>query len=220
MVYSGESNSPTRENCYRSLGLDPARVYGCTQVHSRKVLAVNRRSPNLRPEADGLVCRDRALVLSVTVADCLPVYLYDARGGGFALVHSGWQGTGIALEALRLMTARWGTRPEEVAAVLGPCIRGCCYRVDAERACAFEAEFGGGAVRRVREPPGEGAAGGGEGRFAYYLDLPAANIRLLADAGVRNIAVCGDCTFTDDNFGSFRREGINYTRMAALIGVF
>jgi copper oxidase (laccase) domain-containing protein len=54
----------------------------------------------------------------------------------------------------------------------------------------------------------------------FFINLPAANARLLAKAGVRNIAVCQDCTFSDERLGSFRREGQKYTRMAALMGRF
>jgi YfiH family protein len=159
------------------------------------------------------------LALAVTVADCLPVFLYDTEGGAFALLHSGWRGTGIVLKALALMTGRWGTRPEAIAAALGPCICSGCYRVDAERAVAFEAEFGGpdgeyplGRVIREWDP--------GENRSEkeFSLDLRAANARLLANAGVGNIAYCENCTYTDERLGSFRREGTGYTRMAAVMG--
>jgi YfiH family protein len=217
MRYSEGTDNPARLGLFRSLRLDPARVYACTQVHSREVREVDRESPNAGPHADGLISRDRGIVLSVTAADCLPVFLYDCGGrpdAGLALVHSGWKGTGIALNALRLMEERWHTRPEDVAAILGPCIRRCCYRVDEERGRAFEAEFGGGesvgALPVVSRSAGE-----------VFLDLQAANVRLLAGAGVRNIAVCEDCTVTDKRLGSFRREGAQrYTRMAALTGFF
>jgi YfiH family protein len=217
MRYSEGTDNPARLGFFRSLGLDPARVYACTQVHSREVCEVGRESPNAGPRADGLISHDRGIVLSVTVADCLPVFLYDCGSrpdAGLALVHSGWKGTGIALTALRLMEERWHTRPEDVAAILGPCIRRCCYRVDEERGRAFEAEFGGGesagALPVVSRSAGE-----------VFLDLQAANARLLAGAGVRNIAVCEDCTFTDERLGSFRREGAHgYTRMTALTGFF
>jgi copper oxidase (laccase) domain-containing protein len=104
-----------------------------------------------------------------------------------------------------------GTRPGAVAAVLGPCIRVCCYRVDERRANDFENEFGegplGSAVLRKDDGP--------------YINLQAANARLLADAGVRHIAVCEDCTYTDERLGSYRREGpLAYTRMAAMAGPF
>jgi YfiH family protein len=214
MLYSEGTNGPARLDLFRSLDLDPARVYACTQVHSRNVCEVDRETPNTGPRADGLISRDRGITLSVTVADCLPVFLYDAGNGGLALVHSGWKGTGIALNALRLMEARWRTRPQDVAAVLGPCICRCCYRVDEERWRAFEAEFGG-ADGDGLGPVVSRSAG------AFFLDLQAVNARLLAGAGVRNIAVCEDCTFTDERLGSFRREGAqDYTKMAALTGFF
>jgi YfiH family protein len=176
--------------------------------------------------------------LSVTVADCLPVYLYDTASGAFALVHSGWKGTGIVLRALELMAELGRSKPEAVAAVLGPCISVCCYKVDPERAAAFEKEFGGNfsglEVAAGKEATGLEAAAAAylgpvsrreetKGGPAWYLDLKAANVRLLAGAGVRNIAVCEDCTFTDARLGSFRREGPqngSYTRMLALAGYF
>jgi YfiH family protein len=209
MVYSDN-----RARFFRSLGLPPEQVRSCTQIHSRTVLAAEGRSPE-RPEADGLVSRDRDIALAVTVADCLPVFLYDTANGASALLHSGWKGTGIVLNALSLMAGWWGTRPEETAALLGPCIHPCCYQVDEERAALFEAEFGGAdgeiplgpVVKRTGKKPA--------------LDLQAANARLLANAGVRNIAYCEDCTCTDERLGSFRREGpSNYTRMLAVMGYF
>lgn len=246
MVYSPGEANPSREGLYRALGLDPGRVYACTQTHSRTVLLMDRYSPNNGPPGDGIISRDRELCLSVTVADCLPVYLYEPESGAFGLVHSGWKGTGIVLMALRLMEERWHIRPEELAAVLGPCICPRCYRVDGERARAFEAEFGGpggtyplgpaagprssGAAAELligtrgscRQGPVHSLSGedAREPAPGYFIDLQAANARLLAGAGVRNIAFCRNCTFTDERLGSFRREGAAYTRMAALAGWF
>jgi copper oxidase (laccase) domain-containing protein len=96
--------------------------------------------------------------------------------------------------------------------------------VDRERAQAFEAEFGGaggvyplgpvaGQNQEFRDGPADTP-----GEPQFFIDLQAANARLLANAGVRNIAVCRDCTFTDERLGSFRREGAAYTRMAAVLG--
>ena len=207
-----DKESLTRRGLFSYLGLEPSRVYGLWQIHSQTVLIVDSQNPpalsagpESPPKADGMVSNDRAISLSVTAADCLPVYLLDTESGAAGLVHSGWKGTGIVLEALRLMKENWRTRPETVAAVLGPCIDVCCYRVNAERALAFKKDFGADCVRN----PSEGE---------YFLDLKAANVKLLSNAGVRNIAVCGECTFTDERLGSFRREGKeNFTLMAAMV---
>jgi YfiH family protein len=209
----GAGGNPRREALFRALGLDARRVLALRQVHSRNVLEAGLDRMPFGAEADGMICGDREIFLSVSAADCLPVFLYDTGGsGGFGLVHSGWKGTGIALRALRLMEEKWGVRPEKTAAVLGPCIRSCCYRVDSERAGAFEAEFGGAGGGYPLGRVTEERAGG------FFIDLQAANARLLAGAGVGNIAVCEDCTFTDERLGSFRREGAGFTHMAALLG--
>ncbi|MDR0322720.1 MAG: polyphenol oxidase family protein [Treponema sp.] len=190
-------------------------------MHSREVLTVDRNNPPT-VSADGMVCGDQDIALCVTVADCLPVFLLDTESGMFGLVHSGWKGTGIVLQALERMRKIGGTRVEAVAAILGPCIGSCCYRVDAQRAFAFEKEFGVVASAATFEsmqenaPPVTRREQCPDGPV-WYLDLKAANVRLLADAGVRNIAVCGDCTFTDTRLGSFRREGQDFTHMAAMI---
>jgi YfiH family protein len=198
-----EKDNRARLALFSALGLDSKRVAGLSQIHSRDLLSAGKDSVPFGVKGDGLVCAERGVALSVTVADCLPVFLYDTQSGAFALVHSGWKGTGIAVKALELMKETWGAKERSAAALLGPCIGPCCYNVDEERARSFAKDFGGQSVRLSRG--------------TYYLDLQAANIKLLTDAGVRNIAFCKDCTFTDGRLGSFRREGASYTRMAAVL---
>jgi YfiH family protein len=195
--------NPNRRSFFSSLGLPYERVAGLAQFHSLDV--VMAEGPFRRfPQGDGLVVADPSVFASVTVADCLPIYLLDRDTSAFALLHSGWKGTGIVLNALRMMATRLGTKPASVSAVFGPCIRACCYAVDEGRAAAFESAFGP-FVRR--------------GSGTVRIDLQAANARLLEGAGVSDLAVCEDCTFTDERLGSFRREGAGqFTRMAAVIG--
>ena len=204
-----------RRRLSETLNIEYNSIVFLKQIHSRKTVeADNVNHYGGETEGDGLITLDRKLFLSVTVADCLPVYLYDTESQAAGLLHSGWKGTGIVNNALELMREKWKTRAEAVAAVLGPCIRSCCYKVNRERAAAFEAEFGGASGEYPLGPVTSTRDGG------YYLDLQAANARLLANAGVRNIAVCENCTFTDTRMGSFRREGANYSRMIAMVGDF
>jgi YfiH family protein len=197
-------NEKNRGNLFTKISLKPAIVYALKQIHSRTVLFVDSANPPLS-EADGMVTMDAAITLSVTVADCLPIFLLDTKSGAFALVHSGWKGTGIAANALDLMRERFGINNNDIAAILGPCIGSCCYKVDEQRASVFEKEFG---KESVRKTSGE-----------YFLDLKKANITLLENVGVRNIAVCENCTFCDKRLGSFRREGEQFTHMIALANI-
>jgi len=205
-IFSGDmkydSANQNRQTLLAKLKLNPENVFGLKQVHSRSVLFVSADNPPAC-EADGMVTDDRKITLSVTVADCLPVFLLDVKSGAFGLVHSGWKGTGIATNAVNLMKEHCKTESGNIAAIFGPCIGSCCYKTDAERAAVFESEFAGESVRKS----------GGD----FYIDMKAANIKLLSDAGVKNIAVCEDCTFMDERLGSFRREGAQFTHMMALV---
>jgi YfiH family protein len=194
---------------FQAHGLSPDKVYACHQVHSRRVLALRGQTPAqiAGQEADGLAVGRADCLLTVTVADCLPIFVYDRRGGAFALLHSGWRGTGIVTEGVRILREEFGADAADLAAVLGPGIGACCYAVDAERAQLFRRQFG---AQAVRESPG--------GRV--FLDLREANAALLEAAGVIEVHAVAECTACTAELSSFRREGPGFGRMMAYIGAF
>ncbi len=84
------------------------------------------------PGVDGLITREPGLVLAIYVADCGPIWLADKKTGAIGLLHSGKKGTegNIFETALAEMGRNFGTKPADVVAVLGPCIRVPDYDVD------------------------------------------------------------------------------------------
>ncbi len=212
------SETERRAAFFRKRGIEC--VYACSQTHSRNVAVVDNSTPSSIPDTDGLITQGGAgangLCLSVTVADCLPVYLFDRETGAYGVVHSGWKGTGIALDALRAMNGgAMDAQAESLCAVLGPCICGECYHVDEERLRIFSKSFKNlleeyGLSDRAVYPLGNPVKND-------CIDIRAANICLLASSGVRHIAYCENCTFTDERLGSFRREGSGFTKMAAAV---
>lgn len=200
-----------RRRLFASLGIDEAQTRSLRQIHSTRVFAAEEIPPPAEgrepTEGDGLATDRRDLALYVRVADCYPIFLFDRRTGAFAVVHSGWRGTGIAAEALALMGRLYDTRPQEVAALLGPGIRPCCYNVPEERAALFADRFGSDSVERRN----------GE----QFLDLASANIALLQNSGVVHITSITECTSCTQFLGSYRRQGPeHFTHMLALIGYF
>ena len=199
---------PHRARFIESLGISPGDMCMIRQVHSREILVIDQGATPGIPAgvADGMITARTDVLLTVTVADCLPILLFDLRTGAFGLVHSGWKGTGIAVEALRLMGSIFGSRPKEVRVTIGPGIGACCYAVPQERAERFAAEFGAGSVTRARD-----------GQTS--LDLRAANVSLLGEAGVEDITVVSNCTCCTPWLGSYRRQGPHdYTLMLAYVG--
>jgi len=84
------------------------------------------------PGMDGLLTSRCGVVLAIYVADCGAIWLADRKTGAIGLLHSGKKGTegNILGKALETMAAEFGTDPEDVVAVLSPCIRPPDYEVD------------------------------------------------------------------------------------------
>ncbi len=210
-----------RARFFSSLGLDHDRVLGIDLGHTRRVRWESSAGPlffgplpigatddphhGLRH--DGIIINgesgwDAPVAASVTVADCMPIWLLDRASSSFGVLHSGWRGTGILATAVEALSSMGGS-PETIAVILGPAIGACCYAVDEERACGFKAEFGEESV----------LTRGGRN----YLDLRKANIGLARKLGIGALLSVESCTACDTRLGSFRREGGDaFTRMVAL----
>ncbi|MCX7788284.1 MAG: peptidoglycan editing factor PgeF [Spirochaetes bacterium] len=178
------------------------RFLYCRQEHTKivRIVAANDEPGQL---GDGLLTQEANILLGITVADCLPILLWDPKHQVRGLLHSGWKGTGILEEAVVLMDKMYGTEPKDLHVLLGPCIRSCCYRVDPERGQWFSSQFGEGASR-IRNG-------------VYYVDLIQANQTIAESLGIRSIEVVEGCTYCDTRFHSYRREGpSNFQRMLVL----
>ena len=160
---------------------------------------------------DGLITTNRNLIPTVTVADCMPLYIYDPVTGVFGIVHSGWKGTGIIVDAIKLAGKNYGARVEDFCIILGPHIRDCCYIVNEERANWFAENFTPDCVRPLEAGVKvDWNTGGGQ---LYRLSLEKANLAAIKKAGVpdENIWIHPACTccFKENGiykYGSNRRE--------------
>ncbi|WP_038074151.1 polyphenol oxidase family protein [Treponema sp. C6A8] len=189
-------------------------------IHSKIVYDIKEGNEADGRQGDGMITCLKEYLPVVTVADCMPVYLYESESGLFGVVHSGWKGTGIIGEAINLAEKNYGVRAENFSVVLGPHIRKCCYIVNQERADYFAENFSPDCVEKLEEG-GSCSAGGrglavnwnsGSGKL-YRLSLEKANLAVLKKAGVpdENIAVCSDCTCCNEKLGSNRRETAEFS---------
>jgi YfiH family protein len=194
-----------RREFVHSLGFDHNPVATAGQIHSSKVLAVDRGG--YYAGADGIATNRPGLFLAVVTADCLPVFMWDMHAGCIALIHAGWRGSDaqIVKQGIALMVAQYGSIAQDIGALLGPSICAGCYEVGLEVAEKFEA--------------GDSAKGS-NGHF--YLDLRAANRRQLLESGIlpENIATDPLCTrCRSDILCSYRAEGAHVGRLVAALGI-
>ena len=105
------------------------------QVHGARVAWHDRAEGWVHLDGlDGHATAARGVLLTVTVADCIPVYLVDPRRQAIALLHAGWRGTalGILGRGLELLAERAGSDPADVVMHAGVGICGACYEVGSE----------------------------------------------------------------------------------------
>ncbi|MBV9109651.1 MAG: laccase domain-containing protein [Gemmatimonadetes bacterium] len=113
-----------------------------TATHSRQVHGTElwthteRGAPGISIMAgyDGHLTERDGLLLTVGVADCVPVSIVDAERRKIAAVHSGWRGTaaGITERAIAEMARLWSSSPTSLWVHCGPAICGPCYEVGPE----------------------------------------------------------------------------------------
>ncbi len=182
-----------------ALGSDVSRMFSAKQIHSSIVEAVTKNDLGRYFECDGFVTNEKGLLLTVKVADCVPILLYDGIGV-IGAVHAGWRGTvsGIAVNAVKKMISL-GAAAENIKVAIGPCIHSCCYEVDIPFVNAVkESEYGSELLQFVTPSDKEGY---------FYADLPEMNRHLLALSGIKNenINICPSCTCCEsDRFFSHR----------------
>jgi len=219
MRFNPVAESETRKGFFSRLGLEPSRVVSLPLKHTRRVVFMKAGEEAgallaraAAEGADGIVVEDPALVPALTVADCMPIWLHDARRGVFGLLHSGWKGTGILVEAVRGMGREFGSLPGDIEAILGPCIGACCYAVSEERARFFADKFGKKTVLVTNT---------GDGEVRHHIDMRTANVGLAEGLGIGNLVSVELCTACSPALGSYRRQGpADFTRMLALCGYF
>lgn len=189
------------EGLARALGF--GRVALPRQVHGSSVVDVG--SPVAEGilvvgPADGLVSDRGGVLLVVTAADCVPVYLAEPSAGALGLLHAGWRGVaaGVLEAGIGLLADRFGTDPGSLRVHLGPAICGSCYRVGPE------------VVDALGRPAGE-----------ERVDLRSLLAVRASEAGVNaaRITASGWCTRCHkDQFHSHRGRGTQAGRMAAYLG--
>ena len=98
--------------------------------HTRIVYDVHEAGDTAGKIGDGIITGNRSLIPTITVADCMPLYLYEPNTEVFGIVHSGWKGTGIIAEAIELAGRNYGSKASDFCIVLGHHILDCCDRVN------------------------------------------------------------------------------------------
>lgn len=199
-----------RDQILRCIGVPTERTLLLEQTHSQLVAEAPDVYADSQLHGDGIMSDgdwrpdgSSPWAAGVTVADCMPIGVYEHSSGSWAVLHSGRQGTGILQTAVNAIRRHIGCRGN-FSVTFGPCISAANYQVDYATAVDYAARWGEKTLLKQND--------------TMAVDLRAANIALADTLGINNVTVYTDCTFNDPRLGSYRAEGKkHFRRMLALI---
>lgn len=229
-----DGKNPRRER-YLEKVYPGKRIINIELVHSQTIVVAHTKEDAEQIEksetkADGILTDNLDLVPVVTVADCMPIFVWanSKKGIVFGVLHSGWKGTGIAGNAIDILEKRFGVNKADIHFALGPHIRNCCYSVDEERAEYFRTNFSSDCIKMIAPSQKKTDSE----KLQYALSLEKANLALLEKYGIpkeniKTFNLCTCCSKDEDGnprFGSFRREKLlegkeKFSAMAASISI-
>jgi YfiH family protein len=157
---------------------------------------------------DALITNQKNILITVQVADCVPVLLLDTENGVIAAIHAGWRGTvqEITKKTVLKMADHFRSKPENIIAGIGPSIGSCCYEIGQEVYDSFLA---------IDSTNSDLFTTKGSSK---HLNLWEANKKQLMQLGVtdKNVEIAGLCTQCNhEHFFSSRHGNGNTGRFAA-----
>jgi len=141
---------------------------------------------------DGVVTDNPNLILTVTVADCLPLFLFDPEKKAIGLIHAGWRGivNGIAENGITLFKEEFNSDPKEIKVLIGPGICHHHFDIGPEIADSFKEKT------KLNN-----------GRIFVNLKSEAKNRLLSSGLLLKNITIHPGCTFcSSKKYFSYRRD--------------
>ncbi len=194
--FENEKIIKNRKKFFRKIGINFEDIVLADLVHGVNVKIVDIKDKGrIIKKTDGLITKEKDIFLIVTVADCLPIFLYTKNGKGVGILHGGWRGIvgGIVENGIAKLLDLTKCLPEEIFLKVGPSIGPCCFEVGEKAIECFEKYQG---VIEIREGK-------------KYVDLRKVVKQIALQEGLLKDKVDINCECTSclsKKYFSFRRD--------------
>lgn len=214
--YSKQSRDKIRSILQGMSDYQFRKIISPRQTHTNNVVVINEDNFDSELyDIDGVVTNIKGVALSIAIADCQSIILYDKKNQVIGNIHSGWKGTlsKILSNGINLMIEEFSSNVEDIIVCIGPSIMGCCFEVDKDVVDMFNKEF-----TDIEEFIRLGEVK--EGKQKYYIDTVGINKKELLRMGLleENIYLSNICTkCNSDTYHSYRGQGIDSGRNVTLV---
>lgn len=132
------------------IGIDSDKIIMPHQTHGTEILQITNNFLSLTQQQrndclegiDALVTDIQGVCIGVSTADCIPLIVYDPINHAVATIHAGWRGTvaRITTKTIKEMQRIFGSKPQDLTAVIGPGISLEAFEVGDEVYQTFASE--------------------------------------------------------------------------------
>jgi len=189
-----------RTHLANQLQIDEKNIVKLTQIHSDNIEIINDIS--IQSEADSLITNMKGICITVSLADCLGILVYDPINVVIAAIHSGWQGTKLDIvgKTIQKLITDFNSSSEDLLFYLSPSASVDNYEVGPE----FLDYFPNSVEIRNNK---------------YYFDNRKTVINQILNKNCKfeNIIASEIDTISDLEMQSHRRDKENAGRMSAYI---
>jgi len=121
-----------KKKYFSKLGINLNELVGASLIGGNDVrIASKKEKGKIIDDADALVTYNKNIFLTITVADCFPVYFFEPNTKIIALAHAGWRGVAknIVIQTLKKIDPQKELR-KSILVGIGPGIKSCCYDIE------------------------------------------------------------------------------------------
>lgn len=216
---TNDDKEALKENYNRLISGNEAssfKIFLTNQVHGDTIQCVAfdkeiSQNETIFDRTDGLMTKESEAFLMSFYADCTPLFFVDPINRVVAVSHAGWKGTvkNIGKKTIEQMCSIYGSNPNDILVGIGPSAGMCCYEVGQEVIDQLEE-----AIPTLDDFYRSIA------NNKYLVNIKKANTASIMAAGVpeKNIEVSSHCTICEENFFSYRRDGVT-GRMSGYIAM-
>jgi YfiH family protein len=202
-----KKDNKNRDNYFQKEGLLSKKIISAGLENKTNVAIVNTSSLEIIQNTDSLVTNEKNIFLSITVADCIPVFFYDRKNKVIAIAHAGWRGiVGGIIKYTVNKIQEVGGSIENLYVGLGPGIGACHFEIREDVLDKFK-KYDKFIV---------------ENKNKIFVDLKGIIRNQLLDLNIKNNNIEDDkvCTFDSDKYFSYRRDRPREVEaMIAIIGL-
>ena len=184
----------------KHINIAPENIIKQKQIHSDNIVIIKKNNDYY--DSDAMITNKKGICLTVSIADCVAILIYDKENKAIATVHSGWRGTQLNIvgKTIEKMNTEFGSKTENLRLYISPSASVDNYEVGKEFTDLFPKY-----TSLINDK--------------YYFDNKKAVLDQILSKKINpsQIEVSNLDTISNTNLHSFRRDKEKSGRMTAFI---